>query len=621
MKNREKRERRDAKNVESHVAFQDSSEDLSYDEDLFDAEGSDSIYDSSGGDGSDPADEDVIYVGLGSMPVKKRFGDDTVRYVYSEIDSEPEDNEAAEITPSPLQGSVSETSESDGDAERRGRAEAISSDKGGSASENAESIVHVNQPDNHDGDKTAFGSSGEKADTYAACRNGISGNIKKRAARKKSERSPYRRVDAASGDPEMPLNKRIEDIADVNSEKNKSKSRQEYFGRSNSVRLQSLIKKCEGLTGRNLKKQKKSKREIVYSEHSAQLSGSENETGRAVKITAEPKHFQKGIAVSEAPFVTCGEGVRRIMLDVIVAMLPSLIWAVYVFGFRIITVTAVSAASCFLSELWFEYLVRRRITVGDLSAVSEGIMLALLMPASVPLWIPVVAGFFGTVFVKCLFGGQGRNIFKPSLAGFAFVSVALKSFVSGYYTEPMSRLLPFAASSDTGSVFYPLSDVCGEVLPMYSYGEMFMGLRPGAVGEISVLMILLGAAYLILRHIISWRIPVCYVLSCAVIFSAFSMYPGNRFMVTEVFCSLVPVCAVFFASDFSAAPVFGYGKIIFGVGCGVVTAALRYAGAGIYSPVYAVLIMELLSRPLDFLSAWVIRIGLTRRKRGLSDDV
>ncbi len=500
MKNTERRERKDVKNVESRITPKKTADDPAYDDDLFDANDFDSVYDSPGRGISDQTEDGVIYVGLGNIPVKKDSGEDTFRYTYSEIDSK-----------------ASETDERSG----------------------AESMLHV-----------------------------------------------------------------LSEKASENSELTETA---EY------------IEKSENFDHAKIKQHPEIRTEPFVRE--SKRSDAVKATDKKIRSAAKPRHTKKGIAVSDAPFITCGESAWRITLDIIVAMLPSLIWAVYVFGPRIITVTAISVISCFLSELWFEYLVRRRVTVGDLSAIAEGIMLALLMPASVPLWIPVVAGFFGIVFAKCLFGGQGRNIFKPSLAGFAFVSIVLRSFVDGFYTEPMTRLLPFSSSSAVQGVSYPLSNVCGEVLPMYSYGEMFMGIRPGAIGEISVLMILLGAAYLIFRHIISWHIPVCFVFSGAVIFSVFSLYPGNRFMMTEVFCSLVPVCAVFFASDLSSAPVCGCGKLIFGTGCGIVTAVLRYAGAGIYSPVYAVLIMELFSRPLDFLSARMVRIGLSRKKHIASDDV
>lgn len=500
MKNTERKERKNVKNVESRITPKKLADNPSYDDDLFDANDFDSVYDSSGRGTSDQTEDGIIYVGLGNIPVKKDSGEDTFRYTYSEIDSEASETDEKSDVESMLH---------------------ILPEKAPEMSERTETAEHIESSESSEPSK-------------------------------------------------------IKQHSEIRTEPSARESK-----RSDSVKV----------------------------------------TDKKVKTAVKMRRTKKGIAVSDAPFITCVENAWRITLDIIVAMLPSLIWAVYVFGPRIITVTAISVISCFLSELWFEYLVRRRVTVGDLSAVAEGIMLALLMPASVPLWIPVVAGFFGIVFAKCLFGGQGRNIFKPSLAGFAFVSIVLRSFVGGFYTEPMARLLPFSSSSAVQGVSYPLSNVCGEVLPMYSYGEMFMGIRPGAIGEISVLMLLLGAAYLIFRHIISWHIPVCFVLSCAVIFSVFSLYPGNRFMMTEVFCSLVPVCAVFFASDLSSAPVCSCGKLIFGTGCGIVTAVLRYAGAGIYSPVYAVLIMELFSRPLDFLSARMVRIGLSRKKHIASDDV
>lgn len=307
---------------------------------------------------------------------------------------------------------------------------------------------------------------------------------------------------------------------------------------------------------------------------------------------------------SGSPYSSMSTSVRSLSVDFLPALLPILIWAVFVYGIRVLVISAVSVMSCVIFELWFEYLIRRRVTVSDLSAVSDGLLISLLMPASVPIWIPVVAAFFGTVIIKCLFGGRGRSLLQPSLAGFAFVSLILRNSVTAF-TKPLSRLplggIDESMMTELASA-YPLSGISGQNLSDLSYTDMIIGLRAGSIGEISILLIAVALIYLLVRRVITWHVPVSFI---AVSGALFYLLPRNpvigRFAAVELLCGIIPLCAVFFASDFTVSPIFSMSKIIYGAGCGACTVLFRYLGLGIYSAVYAVLIMNLLSRPLDML--------------------
>ncbi len=306
--------------------------------------------------------------------------------------------------------------------------------------------------------------------------------------------------------------------------------------------------------------------------------------------------------LSDSPYITAGKTPMNMYADFIIAAVPLLIWAVYLYGFRVILVSLVSVLSCVCFELWFEYLVYRRVTVQNLSAVKEGLFLSLLFPAAVPLWIPIVAAFFGTVVIKELFGGLGKNLLNPSLAGFALVSVIFRESAA-VFTAPFSYLPLFGAADEVlsgMSGLYPLSSVCGGSLPSGSYAEMIIGQRAGSIGEVSAVLICAGLIYLIMRRVISWQIPISFLVVSIFLYFVFPRHIlSYRFTITEMLCGMIPLCAVYFASDFSTAPIFKSGKIIFGAGCGVLTVILRYAGVGIYSTVYAILVMNLAARPID----------------------
>lgn len=298
-----------------------------------------------------------------------------------------------------------------------------------------------------------------------------------------------------------------------------------------------------------------------------------------------------------APFITSGRPVTAIYADLLVATLPAIIWAVFLFGVRCLAVLVCSVGAAVLTELVLKLVLRRRVTVSDLSVVWSGVTVGMLMPPAVPLWVPMLASAVGIGVFKCALGGRGRAFISPALGGFAVIALLLPSRIS-MFTAPFSRLSVLSSAGEGAS--YLLSAVPGADMPSDPIGSLFLGIRPGAIGEVSALMLLIGFAYLLARGVLSWEAPLTFVGAAALLFYIFPRYSlEDRFLAAELLCGLVPICALVFAPDFACSPVFSTARLVYGALCGVLTFGLRYLGAGIYSAVYATLIAQLLARPLD----------------------
>lgn len=300
-----------------------------------------------------------------------------------------------------------------------------------------------------------------------------------------------------------------------------------------------------------------------------------------------------------APFITSGRPVTAIYADLLVATLPAIIWAVFLFGVRCLAVLVCSVGAAVLTELVLKLVLRRRVTVSDLSAVWSGVTVGMLMPPAVPFWVPMLASAVGIGVFKCALGGRGRTFVSPALGGFAVIALLLPSRIS-MFTAPFSRLSVLSSAGESAS--YLLSAVPGADMPSDPIGSLFLGIRPGAIGEVSALMLLIGFAYLLARGVLSWEAPLTFVGAAALLFYLFPRYSlEDRFLAAELLCGLVPICALVFAPDFACSPVFSTARLVYGALCGALTFGLRYLGAGIYSAVYATLIAQLLARPLDSL--------------------
>ncbi len=289
------------------------------------------------------------------------------------------------------------------------------------------------------------------------------------------------------------------------------------------------------------------------------------------------------LKVSAPPHITDKDDVTTIMFDVILALMPAMIAGAFFFGYRAIIVTLISV----LSAVAFEYLWNRAFkknnTVGDLSAIVSGMLLAFNMPVTVPLWLPIVGSFFMIVIVKMCFGGLGHNFMNPALGGRAFLMASWPALMTRF-TPPATRL-GFFSTADAVTGATPLnSEFTGTV----SNWDLFLGNVGGCIGETSVLALLIGCAYLMARKIITWRIPVCYVGTVALI----SLIFGYN-VPFQLFAGGLMLGAIFMATDYTTSPVTPLGQIIYAVGCGILTCVIRFAGGYAEGVSYSILLMNI----------------------------
>ena len=300
------------------------------------------------------------------------------------------------------------------------------------------------------------------------------------------------------------------------------------------------------------------------------------------------------LTISSSPHVHSKITTAVIMRDVIIALIPALIAAVWFFGFRALTLTLVSAAGCVFFEWGYRKLLNKPQTVGDWSAVVTGVLIAFVCPVSLPFWTVLIADFFAIVLVKQLFGGIGMNIVNPALAARAFL-FSWPSLMSGSWVKPGTWLPAFSAASVDGlTSATPMEALAAGQLPTDSLFDLFMGKVGGSMGEISALALLLGGLYLVVTRVISLRIPLAYLLTVAVITFLFPL--GGCARVDWMLCQLLSggllLGAIFMATDYTTSPITRGGQIAFGIGCGLLTVALRYFGSYVEGVSYAILIMN-----------------------------
>ena len=307
------------------------------------------------------------------------------------------------------------------------------------------------------------------------------------------------------------------------------------------------------------------------------------------------------LTISSSPHAHSTTTTQTVMRDVLIALLPALIGSVYFFGLRALMVTLVSAAACVFFEWGYRKMMKLDDTTWDLSAVVTGVLLAFVCPPTVPYWMIVIGALFAIVLVKQLFGGIGKNFVNPALAGRAFMfswPVAMATWVKVGF----ENAAPLVGSADIVTQATPLSAMHqGYFDPaLGSIMDLFTGNVGGCIGETSALLLLAGFAYLLIRKVISARIPVAYIATVAVLAFLFPM--GNDRLVwtaAQVFGGGLMLGAIFMATDYVTSPITKRGQIIFGIGCGILTIAIRYFGGYSEGVSYAILIMNLCVVLLD----------------------
>ncbi len=297
------------------------------------------------------------------------------------------------------------------------------------------------------------------------------------------------------------------------------------------------------------------------------------------------------LTVSPSPHIRSKNSTQRIMLDVILAMLPILVASVLIFGLRALAVVAVCVASCVFFEWGFEKLLKRENTVPDLSAVVTGMLLAFNLPASIPLWQAAFGSLVAIVVVKQLFGGIGKNFANPAITARI---VMLLSFAGS--------MSDFSAKNDAISSATPLS---GGVMP--SMLDLFLGKHGGSLGETCALAILVGGVYLLVRRVITWHTPVVFVATVAL----FTFVLGEN-AAEHVLTGGLLLGAFFMATDYTTTPSTKWGKVIFGVGCGLITVLIRVFGNYPEGVSFAILFMNILT---PYIEIWTRRRPLGGAKQ------
>ena len=305
------------------------------------------------------------------------------------------------------------------------------------------------------------------------------------------------------------------------------------------------------------------------------------------------------LTISSSPHAHSTTTTQTVMRDVLIALLPALIGSVVFFGLRALMVTLVSAAACVFFEWGYRKMMKLDDTTWDLSAVVTGVLLAFVCPPTIPYWMIVIGALFAIVLVKQLFGGIGKNFVNPALAGRAFM-FSWPVLMSTWVKVGFSNSASIFSTADAVTAATPLANMHQGIMCEESLLDLFTGNVGGCIGETSALLLLIGFVYLLVRKVISAHIPVAYIATVAVLAFLFPM--GNDRLVwtaAQVFGGGLMLGAIFMATDYVTSPITKMGQIIFGVGCGVLTIAIRYFGGYSEGVSYAILIMNLCVVLLD----------------------
>lgn len=289
-------------------------------------------------------------------------------------------------------------------------------------------------------------------------------------------------------------------------------------------------------------------------------------------------------SVSVSPHLRSETGTSSIMRDVAIALMPACLFGIYNNGYRALLVILISVAAAVLTEFLFEKLCKRPVTVGDWSAVVTGLILAVNLPSTVPLWLPAMGSVFAILVVKQLFGGVGQNFMNPALAARCFLLISFSSLMTNFpAVDGVSAATPLTALKSGGSV---------DLL------QMFLGNYSGCIGETSVLAILLGAGYMLYKKVITIRIPGIYILSTMVFIVILNLatgagMPSCTYLLAQLFGGGLLIGAFFMATDYVTSPITPMGQVIYALLLGFLTALFRVVGKSAEGVSYAIIISNM----------------------------
>ena len=299
------------------------------------------------------------------------------------------------------------------------------------------------------------------------------------------------------------------------------------------------------------------------------------------------------LIVSSSPHISSPVKTKNIMLDVIIALIPALIASVYYFGPRAILVVCVTVASCVISEYISRKVMKRSQTIGDLSAVVTGILLAFNYPVGLPLWIAAIGGVVAIVMVKQMFGGLGHNFANPAIT-------ARIILMTSFALRMTTWVAPFAwrGTVDATSTATPLALIAsGNTDSLPTYLQMFLGERAGTLGETCIVALLIGGIYLVAKKIISPIIPVCYIVTVFIFSAILGQDPLMQILSGGLFLG-----AIFMATDYVTSPITNKGKVIYAIGCGVITVMIRVFGSLPEGVSFSILLMNILTPHIENLT-------------------
>ena len=303
--------------------------------------------------------------------------------------------------------------------------------------------------------------------------------------------------------------------------------------------------------------------------------------------------------LSSSPHAHSPVGVSRIMLDVILALLPTTAMGIWFFGWPAVWTIATCVSSALVTEALCRLAMRRESTIGDLSAVVTGLLLALNLPAGLPLWMAVVGSVFAIFIAKQVFGGLGMNPFNPALAARAFMLISFTGPMTTWL-KPISRCgcseavacaTPHAMAKgvEAMTTATPLAFIKnGSVPDGLGLWDMLIGNMPGCIGEVSAIALAIGAIYLLWRKVITWHIPVAFLATVAV----YALIAGRAPAHVEILTGGIMIGACFMATDYVTSPTTAKGKLIFGFGCGLLCMLIRQFGSYPEGCSFAILIMN-----------------------------
>lgn len=292
--------------------------------------------------------------------------------------------------------------------------------------------------------------------------------------------------------------------------------------------------------------------------------------------------------VSVSPHIHGKKTTQGIMLDVIIALLPATIAGVILFGINALFVVATCVITAVVCELIFNIVVKKEQTVSDLSSVVTGLLLALNLPANIPLWQAAVGSAFAIIVVKCFFGGLGKNVVNPAITARVFMLLAFGSMTAAVFPTGM----------DSASGATPLTDLAND--QSFDLMKLFLGQNGGALGETCALALIIGGIYLLVRKVISWHIPVAFI--CTAFLFTLLVEGGNfETALAWTLSGGLLIGAIFMATDYVTSPSTAKGKIIFGIGAGVITVLVRFWGTYPEGVSFAILFMNIVNPYIDSL--------------------